>query len=751
MLRARGEAAEAGRFEAMASSSSLVPRPPHPRQTTPWSCEQVTGPNVVRLKFIEGTAIRIDDDGTFFSDSGPAMTPELQAELDAINTRPGTRRERSFDQSVAELLALEEDAEKETGEEHADMTLWHDILAGESWIEVAANDPEVCAKVTALLDWLNSLAIVEVAEPMSEITLPRFLNPAPAADDPPVTTGVFEPPHMGATSAGGVDSPLYIPELSPDFTPGWRGDNVAVVDIESSGGYGHEKFSVHHFGGGYERNTAEFMRHSTAAMSVVFGTAFSGNVETNPRYGTRGFVPNAHRGFSHSNDWCWIVGYCPDTAEGLLRSAPLTERGDFLMLVVGTRMLWNGFDKAPAEANSDTYDAIRIVSGIGRLTIEPAGNDGRSIDQLLNRRPHSGAIIVGANNAESFPQRAGFSNYGSRVDLNSWGGRVHHANAVLGSEPFQFGAPLMPDTGLFGQQYFNNFNGTSSATPIVTGSLAQYQGVFRQTYGHPMGDPGFGRATALRELAQFWGRYVSEVGYQPEVRATVLHLILATHITTCGTLIRPPHHWDALVTIGSGITSVSAPWAPSQCAFQSSSSSTSGAFVDEEEVGSDRGPIDLGHNPDRSFVIEAHVVIPNATNDWQAIVAKENPRNFGLWVVPSWAGANSGRLHFSYLPEGYPYLCGSTGVRDIADGQPHAVALRFDRRSNGVPTISFFVDGMLDNTVSGCAGTRPVAGGGAGANRLVIGANLVPGGAVGDVRLYHRYESDQEINLHRYF
>ena len=49
------------RFEPEAASlTALVPRTPHPKQTSGWTCDEFTGPSVVRLKFVEGTSIRLN-------------------------------------------------------------------------------------------------------------------------------------------------------------------------------------------------------------------------------------------------------------------------------------------------------------------------------------------------------------------------------------------------------------------------------------------------------------------------------------------------------------------------------------------------------------------------------------------------------------------------------------------------------------------------------------------------------------------
>ena len=261
-----------------------------------------------------------------------------------------------------------------------------------------------------------------------------------------------------------------------------------------------------------------------------------------------------------------------------------------------------------------------------------------------------------------------------------------------------------------------------------------------------MGRPGFDRAQMLTRVAAQRGTAISNLGVQPEVVWTVSESILVTRIPGCGTTIRDPHASDAVITIPSGTTSIFTPWSFTGCAYTATVFDSPGATVTEMEFGSDRGPIDLGYNPDGSFTIEANVVIqPDFV--WQGIVVKESPRNYGLWVTPStWPSA--GTLHFSYHPVGSSSLCPFYGNTRIDDGLPHHVAVRFDRRVGSTPLVSFFVDGVLDGEQFGCTTTAPLAGGGSGANILRIGSLFRPGSLVGNVRLFHRYVEDDEISFH---
>jgi subtilisin family serine protease len=88
----------------------------------------------------------------------------------------------------------------------------------------------------------------------------------------------------------------------------------------------------------------------------------------------------------------------------------------------------------------------------------------------------SGAIIVGAGMSPAYGSSAraahDFSTYGSTVDLQGWGDGV--VTTGYGT--------LYSAEGV--NRYFaSGFNGTSSATPVVAGSVASLQGRYKSLYG----------------------------------------------------------------------------------------------------------------------------------------------------------------------------------------------------------------------------------------------------------------------------
>ncbi len=85
----------------------------------------------------------------------------------------------------------------------------------------------------------------------------------------------------------------------------------------------------------------------------------------------------------------------------------------------------------------------------------------------------SHAIIVGAGSSGG-RARLDFSSNGSRVDVRGWGENVTTTG---------YGDMFNPDNDVR-RYYTRSFNGTSSATPIVAGTVLAIQGV-RQACGLP--------------------------------------------------------------------------------------------------------------------------------------------------------------------------------------------------------------------------------------------------------------------------
>jgi hypothetical protein len=676
------------------------------------------------------------------------------------------QRMTTHDVSVTQLLTMKDDAEKNSGEQQAELALWHDIVNGTTLIDVTT-DTTACDSTANLVNWLNSLAVVEVAYAVPKDGPLPVIPWMPPGVDLTTPSQAWEPPHLSpynpTAMTWGLNSPEVSGFLSDEFRLLWQGYNVAIVDMERNW-YQHEKIGgVYRIPGGVIGNAIpNDDAHGTATMAIAFGTNRSGLISTNPRYGTRGFAPQALRGFTAANRG-WGTGWSAWPA-GISRASEAMDPGDVLYIeqqafyTVGSD---TGESGIVVEIENATYDAIRTVTALGRIVCEPTGNGAtaggsgmptapNAVDPLTtNFRPNSGAIVVSASGGGAqaiFPMIGG--GFGNRVDAHGWGGMAMTA-APVGYAGIPNLGPNMPAD----QNYIAAFRGTSGATPMVAGAVGQMSSVYRGSFGHMFAPPAQVAATTrslIRAGSSF--RLASggaNYGWLPDVENSVLEYVLATRISANSVVAAPHNNW-LTTSLGSGIQTIASTLFYDGVAWRTLSNVAAGAVGNEWSFSTPNGPLDLGWDPDRSFTIEARVFVPESTGNWQVIVAKENPRNYGMWVAPAtWPQA--GRLHFSYQLDGTTSLCPRYSVRRIDDLVTHHVAVRFDRRASigrNIPEITFIIDGVVDSVVYGCGSVGPAASGAAGADSIQISSWMAPYSLVGDVRLYHRMVFNSEIAAH---
>ncbi|MCD4653913.1 S8 family serine peptidase [bacterium] len=138
---------------------------------------------------------------------------------------------------------------------------------------------------------------------------------------------------------------------------------------------------------------------------------------------------------------------------------------------------WLVYHPATSQGNNAVYSAIQTAIGNGIHVVEAAGNGYYNLD-TLTWQGDSGAIIVGAGGAYTggvYPagdlERLAFSSYGSRVNLQGWGENVYTTGY----------GNLWTETNY---NYTHDFSGTSSASPIVAGAVANCVGYWTQGLGH---------------------------------------------------------------------------------------------------------------------------------------------------------------------------------------------------------------------------------------------------------------------------
>ncbi|MFT7520194.1 MAG: hypothetical protein ACI9MC_002339 [Kiritimatiellia bacterium] len=140
-----------------------------------------------------------------------------------------------------------------------------------------------------------------------------------------------------------------------------------------------------------------------------------------------------------------------------------SARGDVVLL----EMQATGYDGrySPAEVNQVVWTVSRTGVDAGVIIVGAAGNGNANLDSTAyapyRDRGHSGAILVGAGSSNAGHNKLSFSTYGDRVDVQGWGQNVfttgYGSFANYGSDNLQ--------------KYTHSFSGTSSASPIVAGSV----------------------------------------------------------------------------------------------------------------------------------------------------------------------------------------------------------------------------------------------------------------------------------------
>ena len=513
------------------------------------------------VKFVEGSHVRYRDN--LFTTGEQQINKEearrlsrlklsiedVVSDLDKLNSLVKQHRDRygftvsgtfwKKDQEPEAQFKKKEVLEVSAGEELADLDLYY-TFAAKDFKDLVAQE-----KFMNELNKFRSIELVEAAfltEGASLKTTSSIAIPQARTPDLSASQGYLDAAPTGINAR-------YAWTLA-----GGRGDGVKVTDVEYDWVTDHEDFaadSTRFWGGRSICNyDGEGSEHGTAVMGVL-------NAPHNG-FGVSGIVPNIRFGLSsvcRPLDWVFaatsheavftlfsgesIAGRTHNivTSYAITDAASGLGRGDILLVEQHTFGPSSGercpsncsqWEYVPMEYYQHSFDVIRRTTAEGIIVVEAAGNGGQDLDALRYwprfeaSVRHSGAILVGASNGNGNLNRASFSNFGRRVDLNGWGGMV--ATLGYGNGPAGRVAPW--NVNVINRFYTNNFGGTSSASPIVAGAVASIQGARRaagrdplngsdmrmlldQT-GTPQTRPGTPEDAALR---------VQAIGRQPNLRA----------------------------------------------------------------------------------------------------------------------------------------------------------------------------------------------------------------------------------------
>jgi hypothetical protein len=396
------------------------------------------------LKFSDDVGYYASGGRLFRSDGQPVTA--IQALVDGGRIE-SVRPEFSLDKSM--LMRWRSEGETAASTRLADLTAYFRLTlpAGASVADAAR-----------LADLLNRSADVEIA----------FLEAVPevAGDITPATPD-FEPQQDYLKPApGGVDA------YAAWGYPGGKGEGVTICDIEFGWNTNHEDLTK--LVGGVIGGGASIDNHGTAVMGeMVADSSVSGL--SGIGYGVTGIAHGASARMVSVNG--------RSTADAILLATANLSVGDIIIIELQQAGPNGSTAYVPMEWTPSVFDAIQTSTANGLIVCEAAGNGAQNLNDAVyggwfdTTLQHSGAIMCGAGAPPSGvygPDRSrlSFSNYGMRVDLQGYG------NGVVTTG---YGGLFNPGDPL--QLYTATFSGTSSATPIVTASVACVQGRFKAISG----------------------------------------------------------------------------------------------------------------------------------------------------------------------------------------------------------------------------------------------------------------------------
>ncbi len=408
-----------------------------------------------------------------------ADTKSLDALLKSYNAAMHPLFGLTEDRLRAQQQAIAPTAEEPgaTIELEPDLSLFYRVAADES-------------RLQELADQLLAQGLVDGAyvkppgEPPTTIASPgprsaAINDMAPDANDAPPTT-----PDFVASQIYRNQTPAGVDALFASTLPGGDGSGVKIVDCEWAWRFTHEDL-LKNQGGVVAGTSSGDANHGTAVLGVISGDANA--------FGITGIAPGAVISASSFSD--------QSSSQAIKAAADKLRPGDIILLEIH-RPGPNTPDPPQGQLGyiaiewwPDDFAAIRYAVQKGIVVVEAAGNGFQNLDDAVYNTPQhgfpaswrnpfnpanrsSGAVLVGAgapppntHGRDWGPDRSrlDFSNYGVRVDVQGWGREV----TTTGYGNLQ-GGENQEDLW-----YTDTFGGTSSASPIVVGSLACVAGVLR--------------------------------------------------------------------------------------------------------------------------------------------------------------------------------------------------------------------------------------------------------------------------------
>jgi hypothetical protein len=289
---------------------------------------------------------------------------------------------------------------------------------------------------------------------------------------------------------------------------------------------------THQFLGGLVAGTSHnnlfgFADHGTSVLSVVLsvlGKPFASAPAATP-WGPA-ITGHAYSSVTPSA----FSPFMPDVVNeaAIVAAGNALQAGDVLLLEIEKTP--NGFPKPlPVEAEQATWDVIRAITATQVIVIEPAGNGGVLLDnvviepggfalrQLLpdgtmhpfvDPTRDSKAIVVGAGDALNKYAPLGSSNFGRRVNCFAAGTGVVSTVTLQDSDPLPYAT--------------NGIKQTSGAGAIIAGATMLLQAYLRARGVAPLTPDHFAALVRDHDLAT---KVTSEIGNMPSFGRIAQHVI----------------------------------------------------------------------------------------------------------------------------------------------------------------------------------------------------------------------------------
>ena len=502
----------------------------------------------------------------------------------------------------------------------------------ERYHSVSAPDERIDGLITSLQT--NPAVESVYVKPPAEPPMVRPREAAPASSEMPARAAT--PDFTGRQDYLGA-APVGIDAKYAWNLPGGRGTGVRIIDCEWAWNFDHEDLADHCSGNVVGIAQTSDDDHGTSVAGVL--------IANDNNIGAIGVAPDSILATAAFDD-----SSAQSTSAIIMQAADHLSTGDILLLEIhrpgpNAANPPNGQEGFIAiEWWPDDFAAIAYATAKGILVVEAGGNGSENLDDPLYDTPpqgfpadwknpfaasgpDSGAILVGAGNPpagthsrnqdtygfnEMYFDRArcAFSNYGTRIDCQGWGWEV----TTLG------GGDLQPGTANIQSAdhnflYTDVFAGTSSASPIIAGTLACLQGMIRAT-GIPLLTP-----KAARRLLRSTGSaqqpapnrpITQRIGTRPDLKAlcaAATNIASSPMITNPGTIQEARQQLNIvvdLIPIGNS-NRPGAPLKPLQITIHNTDNSNAGADAHAHAI-YQQGPDARSRQVSWHFTVDDHSV-----------------------------------------------------------------------------------------------------------------------------------------------